>query len=93
MQSMDKARLQQWLIPFLFGVSVGIIFVWNVELWITGRGAVSNYLAPFAIATLLVALFFKSRTGYDWPWQLGSAAEQTNKGGPKAGNGSDSQNR
>jgi hypothetical protein len=66
---MAYGGLMQWLIPFLFGIAIGMIFVWNVEVWVTGRGVVSNYLAPFGIGALLAAVLPKKRTGYNWPWQ------------------------
>jgi len=61
MPSMGKRSL----IPFLFGVAVGIIFAWNAEIWITGRGAVSTYVAPFGLAAFFAALFLRSRGGHE----------------------------
>jgi hypothetical protein len=69
---MDNKRAMQWLIPLLFGISVGILIAWGAEAWLPVRDAVSKYVSQFGIAVLLIATLLKVRTGYNWPWE-GSA--------------------
>jgi hypothetical protein len=66
---MDNKRVIQWLIPLLYGVGVGIIIAWSVEIWLPATDAVSKYVSLFGIAALLIATLLKSRTGYNWPWE------------------------
>ena len=53
---MNMKQWAQWLVPFLYGTSIGIFACWWVELFISGRGAVSRYVAPFGLAALLGSL-------------------------------------
>jgi small-conductance mechanosensitive channel len=66
---MDKKRVIQWLIPALFGIAIGILVAWTVEIWLPGRDAAAKYVSQFGIAALLIAILIKSRTGYNWPWE------------------------
>jgi hypothetical protein len=37
---------------------------------VPGRGAVSKYVfESLGITALLIAIFLKSHTGYNWPWE------------------------
>jgi hypothetical protein len=66
----DKRRLIGWLIPVLFGIAIGIFVAWAGENLVPGRGAVSKYVFElFGITALLTAIFLKSHTGYNWPWE------------------------
>ena len=69
---MDKRRLIQWLIPFLYGVGVAMVVAWILELWLPGRDTAAKYASPFGIVALGAALLIKIRSGYNWPWE-GSA--------------------
>jgi hypothetical protein len=44
---------------FLSGFAVGVALAWLVEALTTGRGVVSTYLAPLAIAAPIVAYFIR----------------------------------
>jgi hypothetical protein len=66
---MPNRRLIQWLIPLLYGISVGIFIAWGAEAWLPARDVVAKYVSVCGIASLLVAVFLKSRTGYNWPWE------------------------
>lgn len=66
---MDNGRVTQWLIPFLYGVAVGIMVAWNAEVWLPARDAISKYVSLFGIAALFIAILLKYRTGYNWPWE------------------------
>jgi hypothetical protein len=66
---MDNKRALRWLIPFLYGVSVGILIAWGAEAWLPVRDAVSKYVSQFGIAVLLIVTLLKVRTGYKWPWE------------------------
>ncbi len=66
---MDRKRVIQWLIPALFGIAVGILVAWVVEIWLPGRDAAAKYVSQLGIAVLLIAILIKSRTGYNWPWE------------------------
>lgn len=50
---MNIKQSAQWLVPFLYGTAVGILACWWFELLVSGRGAVSRYVAPFGLAALL----------------------------------------
>ena len=45
------------LATFLAGLGLGIALAWALEAVMVGRGVVSTYLAPVAIAAALVAGF------------------------------------
>jgi predicted membrane protein len=66
---MDKKRVIQWVIPLLYGLAVGIIVAWTVEIWLPGQDAVAKYVSPFGIAAIFIAILLKLRTGYNWPWE------------------------
>ena len=66
---MDRKRVIQWLIPALFGIAVGILVAWVVEIWLPGRDAAAKYVSQLGIAVLLIAILIKSQTGYNWPWE------------------------
>lgn len=53
---MNIKQWAQWLVPFLYGTAIGIFACWWVELFISGRGVVSRYVAPFGLAALLGSL-------------------------------------
>jgi hypothetical protein len=63
---MDKKRLIGWLIPTLFGFAVGILFAWMAENVGHARNAAFEIFGPTAV---LIAVFLKLRTGYNWPWE------------------------
>jgi hypothetical protein len=68
-RAMNMKRAIQWLIPLLYGISLGAGGAWIVELLLPGRDAAATYASPFAIAAILVAVFLKLKTGYNWPWE------------------------
>lgn len=38
-------------------VGIGIVLAWNVEIFVIGRGLISNYLAPVGLLALSISLF------------------------------------
>jgi glucose-6-phosphate-specific signal transduction histidine kinase len=69
---MDRKRLIQWLIPFLFGMGIGILILWNVDLWLPHDAIARTAAELFGTAALLVAVLVQVRTGYKWPWEGGA---------------------
>lgn len=63
---MEKKRLIGWLIPSLHGFAAGILVAWIVENVGAGRNVVFEL---FGITALLISIYLKSRTGYQWPWE------------------------
>ena len=61
-------RVIQWLVPFLYGLGLGIFIAWTVGIWLPFRGGVA-YLSFFAVALVLLATFIRVYTGYRWPWE------------------------
>lgn len=56
---MNIKQWVQWLVPFLYGTAIGVFACWWVELLISGRGAVSRYVAPFGLAALLGSVLLR----------------------------------
>jgi hypothetical protein len=46
---------------FLYGLGLGVALAWLLEALTTGRGVVSTYLAPLAIAAPIVGAFLRRR--------------------------------
>jgi hypothetical protein len=65
---MDRKRAIQWLIPLLYGVSIGLMVAGTIENGF-GRDGVLRFVFPVGIAAILAATFLKSQTGYNWPWE------------------------
>ena len=49
------------VVAFLAGLGLGVGLAWLLEAALVGRGVVSTYLAPVAIAAPLVAAFLRRK--------------------------------
>jgi hypothetical protein len=58
---MDKQKFGQWLIPFLFGLSIGFGVAW----WLP-----HPLLLLVAPIVLLIMIVLKYLLGYAWPWEV-----------------------
>jgi hypothetical protein len=63
---MAKQHLGQWLIPFLFGLGIGLGIAW----WLPNQ--FSLLIAPIV---LLVMLLLKYLLEYSWPWEVSRRAD------------------
>jgi hypothetical protein len=58
---MDQQKFGQWLIPFLFGLSIGFGVAW----WLP-----HPLLLLVAPIVLLIMIALKYLLGYAWPWEV-----------------------